>query len=64
LIPKDLEIVEQVVLVKALKDCEKDRVEMAWGNRVKEGADLIVTGNLPDTKQGLGAALCHGPIAG
>jgi hypothetical protein len=54
LIPKDPETVEQVVLVKALKDLEKDGGEMAGGNRVEEGADLVVTGNLLDAKQGLG----------
>ena len=54
LIPKDPETVEQVVLVQALKDLEKDGVEMARGNRIEEGADLVVTGNLLDAKQGLG----------
>ena len=43
-----------MVLFKALKDLEKDGVEMARGNRIEEGADLIVTGNLLDAKQGLG----------
>jgi hypothetical protein len=54
LIPKDPETVEQVVLVKAFKDLEKNGVEMVWGNRIEEGADLVVTGNLLDAKQGLG----------
>jgi len=54
LIPKDPETVEQVVLVKACKDLEKHGIAMAGGNRIEEGADLVVTGNLLDAKQGLG----------
>ena len=54
LIPKDPETLAQVVLVEALKDLEKDGVEMTRGNRIEEGADLVVTGNLLDAKQGLG----------
>jgi hypothetical protein len=27
---------------------------MTWGNRIEEGADLVVTGNLLDAKHGLG----------
>ena len=54
LIPKDPETVAQVVLFQALKDLEKDGVEMARGNRIEEGADLVVTGNLLDAKQGRG----------
>lgn len=54
LIPKDPETVAQVVVFQALKDLKKDRVEMARGNRIEEGADLVVTGNLLDAKQGLG----------
>jgi hypothetical protein len=30
---------------------------MARGNRIEEGADLVVTGNLLDAKQGLGVIL-------
>ena len=54
LIPKDPETVAEVVLFQARKDLEKDGVEMARGNRIEEGADLVVTGNLLDAKQGLG----------
>src|SRR5882672_3204428 len=54
LIPQNPETVAQVVLFQALKDLEKDGVAMARGNRIEEGADLVVTGNLLDVKQGLG----------
>ncbi len=54
LIPKDAETVEQVVLFQALKDRENDGIAMARGNRIEEGADLVVTGNLLDAEQGLG----------
>ena len=27
---------------------------MAWGDRIEEGTDVIVTGNLRDAKQGVG----------
>jgi len=37
LIPKDPETVAQMVLFQALKDLEKDGVEMARGNRIEEG---------------------------
>jgi len=43
-----------VVLCKALKDLDKDGVEMARDDRIEEGADLIVTGKLLHAKQGLG----------
>ena len=54
LIPEDPETVEQVMLGKALKDGNKDGVEMAWGDRIEEGADVIITGNLRDAKQRVG----------
>ena len=54
LISKDSETVEQVVLFQALKDRENEGIEMARGNRIEEGADLVVTGNLLDAEQGLG----------
>ena len=54
LIPKDPETVAQVVRFQALKDLENDGVAMARGHRIEEGADLVVTGNLLDAKQGLG----------
>ena len=43
-----------MVLFKALKDLNKDGVEMARGDRIEEGADVIVAGNLRDAKQGVG----------
>jgi hypothetical protein len=43
-----------VVLFKALKDLDKDGVAMARGDRIEEGADLIITGDLLDATQGLG----------
>jgi hypothetical protein len=54
LIPEDPETVEQVMLGKALKDGNKDGGEMAWGDRIEEGADVIITGNLRDAKQRVG----------
>ena len=54
LLPQDPETVEQMVLSKACKDLKKDGVAMAWGNGIEEGADLVVTGNRLDSKQGLG----------
>ena len=54
LIPKDPATVAQVVLFQALKALEKDGVAMARGHRIEEGADLVVTGNRLDAKQGLG----------
>jgi len=49
--------VQPVLLLKVLKDLEKDGVERAWRNRVKELADLIVTGYRIDAEQGLGVIL-------
>ena len=54
LIPEDPETVEQRLLGKALKDGNKDGVEMAWGDRIEEGADVIITGHLRDAKQRVG----------
>src|SRR5712691_1875493 len=54
LIPEDSETVEQVMLGKTLKDGNKDGVEMAWGDRIEEGADVIITGDLRDTTQRVG----------
>src|SRR6266446_48362 len=64
LIPEDAETVEQVMLSQALKDCNKDRVEMAGGDGIEEGADVIITGNLRDPKQRVGviaALVCLEP---
>jgi hypothetical protein len=54
LISKDPETVAQVVLFQTLKDLEKDRIEMARGNGIKESTDLVITGNLLDAQQSLG----------
>jgi hypothetical protein len=54
LIPEDPKTVKQVVRRKAPKDLNKDRIEMARGDRIEEGTDVIVTGNLRDAKQGVG----------
>ena len=54
LIPEDPDTLSKVVLFKALKDLNKDGVEMARGDRIEEGADVMVAGNLRDAKQGVG----------
>jgi hypothetical protein len=41
------------VLFKALKDLDKDCIEMAWCDRIEQRADLIITGNLLDPQQSL-----------
>ena len=64
LIPEDPETVEQVMLCKARKDFHKDGVEMARGNRIEEGAEVIIAGNLRDAKQRVGviaALVCLEP---
>ena len=42
-----------MLLLKVRKDLAKDGVEVAWRNRIEERADLIVTGDRLDAKQGL-----------
>ena len=54
LIPQDPETLAQMVRFKARKDLEKDRVEMRRDNRIEEGVELVVPGNLLDAKQSLG----------
>ncbi len=54
LIPENPKTVEQMVLCKAPKDLNKDRIKMARDDRIEEGTDVIVTGNLRDAKQGVG----------
>ena len=44
---------QHAALFKALKDIEQHRIESAGSDRIEEGADLIVTGNLRHTSQGL-----------
>jgi len=54
LIPEDPETVKLVMLREVREDLNKDGVKMAWGDGIKEGTDVIVAGNLGDTKQGVG----------
>ena len=49
LLPEAPETVEQVVLCKALKDW----IEMARGDRIEEGTEVIVAGDLRDAKEGV-----------
>jgi hypothetical protein len=42
-----------VLLLKAGKDLEKDRCEIAWRNRIEELADLIVARDRLDAEEGL-----------
>jgi hypothetical protein len=51
-----------VVLLKALEDLPKHRIEVARRERIKQGADLIVTGNLLNAKQGLGVIVPFGVL--
>jgi hypothetical protein len=37
---------QHAVLFKALKDLEQHGIESAGSDRIEEGADLIITGNL------------------
>ena len=41
-----------VLLLKVFKDCEKDRVTIAWRNRSEAGADLLVTRERLDAEAG------------
>ncbi len=45
---------EHAVLLKALEELHKHRIEVAWRERSEQGADLIVTGNVLNATQGLG----------
>ena len=54
LIPEDPKTVEQMVRCKAPKDLNKDRITMARDDRIEEGTEVMVTGNLRDAKQGVG----------
>ena len=44
---------QHAVLFKALKDLYKDCMEIVRCDRIEQRANLIVTGNLLDTQQGL-----------
>ena len=66
LVAKDPKGGQHAVLFKALKDLHKDRIEMAWGDRIEQRADLIITGNLLDPQQSLHVIVPFGllqPIA-
>jgi hypothetical protein len=45
--------IEQVLLCKVGKDLEKDGVEIAWRNGIKERAEVIVTRDWRDAEEGL-----------
>jgi hypothetical protein len=44
---------EPALLLQVGKDLEKDRGEIAWCNRIKERADVIVARDRLDAKEGL-----------
>jgi methylmalonyl-CoA mutase cobalamin-binding subunit len=60
LITKNAQAVSQVVLLKTLEDRHKHRIKVARRERIAQGADLIVTGNLLNAKQGLGVMATFG----
>ena len=62
--PEGPETVEQVVRSKTRQDLNKDRVERARGERLEEGAEVMVAGALRDAKQRAGviaALVCSEP---
>ncbi len=44
---------QHAVLFKALKDLNKHRIECVRGDGIEQRSDLIITGNLLDTQQGM-----------
>ena len=48
---------QHAVLLQTLKDLQIHRIEVTWHERIEQGADLIITGNLLHTKQGTGVIL-------
>jgi hypothetical protein len=42
------------MLCTAFKDCNTDGVAMARGNGIKEGAEVLIAGNLRDAQQRVG----------
>jgi hypothetical protein len=42
-----------VLRLKVCKDLEKDRLEIAWRNRIEERADVIVARDRLDAEEGL-----------
>lgn len=64
LLPEDPDTVEHMMLGKALKDGNKDGIDMTWGDRIEEGAQVMITGNFRDATQRLGvsaALVCLAP---
>src|SRR6516164_10405913 len=45
---------QHAVVLKTLKDLKIHHMEVPWHERIEQGADLIITGNLLHTKQGTG----------
>ena len=62
MITKHAQVVYHVVLLKAREDRHTHRIEVARRERIAQGADLIVTGNLLDTTQGLGVMVSFGVL--
>lgn len=57
---KDPKVAQHAVLLKTLKDLKIHPIEVPWHERIEQGADLIITGNLLHTKQGTGVILTLG----
>ena len=62
LVVKDPQVCQPVVLFEAFKHLHKYRIEMAWRNRIKQRANLIVTGNPLDAQQGLRIIVSFGVL--
>jgi hypothetical protein len=60
LITKNAKVVSHAVLLKALDNRHKHRIKVARRERIEQGADLIVTGNLLHAKQSLGVIAAFG----
>jgi hypothetical protein len=61
-ITQHTKVVEQAVLLEPLEDGLKHGLEVARCERIKQCADLIVTGNLLDTQQRLGVIAPFGVL--
>jgi len=57
LVAKAPKMRQQAMLFKALEDLNKYRIEGAWGDRIAQLSDLIITGNLLHAQQGVGVIL-------
>src|SRR5512134_33047 len=62
LIAKGAKMRQHATLFQALKDLNKHRIEVARCDRIKQLADLIVTGNLLHVEQGMGVILPFGVL--